>query len=328
MTPRTAADIVRQLDALEASKERGVVTLGARQRLELSHLHKIFFPKRGKTKGDVMRYYVAVAHLILPAIKDRPLVLRRFPDGVGGEAFFQQNAGDDIPSAVRVDTIHPADTPQRRFVGGTLATLLYTIQLGAISVDPWHSRVSALDDADYTIIDLDPGASARFTHVVQVARFTKAVLDDFGLHGALKTSGATGAHIYVPLPKHTSTEAAQHIAQRIATEVATRHPKAATVKRAVRSRSATAVYVDYMQNVSGKSVAGPYALRATPDATVSTPLQWDELTDDLDPRDFTIDSAPRRFVQVGDLWRAAMRRPNTARALSRIAAGDGSDGNA
>jgi bifunctional non-homologous end joining protein LigD len=318
MTPRPASDIARQLDALEAGEERGIITLGARQRLELSHLDKVFFPKRDKTKGDVMQYYVAVAPLILPTVKDRPLVLRRFPNGVGGEAFFQQNAGDDVPAGVRVDVIRPAGTPQRRFVGGDLATLLYTIQLGAISVDPWHSRVSSLDDADYTIVDLDPGPSARFTHVVQVAQFTKDVLDDFGLHGALKTSGATGIHIYVPLPKHTATETAQLIAQLIATEVAARHPKAATVKRAVRGRSTGAVYVDYMQNVRGKSVAGPYSLRATPDATVSTPLGWDELTDDLDPRDFTIDSAPRRFAQVGDLWRAAMRRPNTVRALSQI----------
>jgi len=286
--------------------------------LHMTHLDKPFFPKLGKTKGDVMRYYTDVAPLILPTIKDRPLVLKRYPDGVGGASFYQQNAGDNVPADVRTEVIRPAGEPQRRFVGGDLTTLLYTVQLGAISVDPWHSRITSLDDADYTILDLDPGTTARFRRVIAVARAVKQVLDDVGLHGALKTSGATGLHVYLPLPKGTDNGTALLVAQIIATEVATRYPKEATVKRAVRGRSPAAVYVDYLQNIRGKTVAGPYSLRATPDATVSTPLSWDELTDDLDPREFTIDTAPARFASTGDVWRTLMRRPNTLKNLLRV----------
>lgn len=313
---RPAAGAVSiQLRAIEDEEGQGTVAIRGTPGLEVSHLGKRFFPKPKKTKGDIMRYYADVAPLILPTIKDRPLVLKRFPEGVGKPSFYQQNAPDDVPEGVRTEVIAPAGEPQRRFIGGDLLTLLYTVQLGAISVDPWHSRVQSLDDADYTILDLDPGSTARFPRVIRVARAVREVLEDFGLHGALKTSGATGLHVYLPLPKGTGNETALLVAQIVATEVATRYPKDATVKRAVRGRSTAAVYVDYLQNIRGKTVAGPYAVRATPQATVSTPLTWDELTNDLDPRDFTIDTAPPRFAKQGPLWQDLMRRPNVLKNL-------------
>lgn len=311
----SSRNVIEQLDTIEANGGSGTLAIRGTPGLRVTHLGKRFFPKPKKTKGDVMRYYADIAHLILPTIQDRPLVLKRFPEGVGKESFYQQNASDDVPAGIRTDVIRPAGEPQRRFIGGDLPTLLYTIQLGAISVDPWHSRVDTLDDADYTILDLDPGTSARFPRVIRVARAVREVLEDFGLHGALKTSGATGLHVYLPLPKGIDNESARLVAQLVATEVATRYPKEATVKRAVRGRSSTAVYVDYLQNIRGKTVAGPYCLRATPDATVSTPLAWDELTDDLDPREFTIDSAPARFAATGDLWKTLMRRPNALKNI-------------
>jgi bifunctional non-homologous end joining protein LigD len=151
--------------------------------------------------------------------------------------------------------------------------------------------------------------------VVEVARWAKEVIDGFGLHAAIKTSGSTGLHIYLPLPPKTPNEAATIVAQMIATKVADAHPKEATVERSVKARGAATVYVDYLQNIQGKTVAGPYCVRAKPGATVSTPLKWSELTDGLDPHDFNLSNAAERFEKVGDIWKEAMKKKNSLRAL-------------
>jgi bifunctional non-homologous end joining protein LigD len=200
-------------------------------------------------------------------------------------------------------------------VGGDLPTLLYTIQLGAVSVDPWHSRFPKLDFADYSIIDLDPGPTAKFGRVVRVAQWVKEVLDDLGLHAAIKTSGSTGMHVYLPLPPRTPNEAATLIAQIVAERVASEHPKEATVKRFAKQRGESMVYVDYLQNIKGKTVAGPYCVRAREGATVSTPIGWDELRAGLDPRDFTIDTVIKRFAAKGDIWATAMKKKNSLTKL-------------
>ena len=294
--------------------ERGVT-------LSFSSLGKVWFPGRagGFTKGDVLRHYVRVAPMILPVMADRPLVLKRFPDGINGESFYQQKAPPHAPDGVRVETIEDAGGDRvDRMVGGTLATLLYQVQLGTINVDPWHSRVDSLSFADYSVIDLDPGPRATFERVVEIAMYVKEELDRLGLNGAIKTSGATGLHIFLPLPPKTSTESALLVAQIVATRVALAHPKEATVERTVAERSKSSVYVDYLQNVLGKSVAAAYAVRARPGATVSTPLEWSELTSSLDPRDFTIETVRDRFARVGDLWAAAMKSRNSAAALKGL----------
>jgi bifunctional non-homologous end joining protein LigD len=308
--------IMGQLSAIEDAGGDGTLDFGGGKTLKISNLDKVFFPKEKYTKGDVMRYYTRIEDFILPTIRDRPLVLKRFPNGIDGESFYQQNASETTPPEVRVEVIEAAGgEKQRRFVGGNLLTLLYTIQLGAISVDPWHSRVGSLEYADYTIIDLDPGPRANFARVVQIARWAKEVIDGFGLHAAIKTSGATGLHIYLPLPPKTPNEAATLVAQMIATKVADAHPKEATIERSVKARGAATVYVDYLQNIQGKTVAGPYCVRAKPGATVSTPLKWTELRDDLDPHDFHLGNAAERFEKIGDIWNEAMRKKNSLRAL-------------
>lgn len=310
------AGIIEQLAALEKKRGDGHVDLGKGQTLKVSNLDKVFFPKEKFTKGDVMRYYVRIADFILPTIQDRPLVLKRFPNGIDGQSFYQQKAQDTTPPEVRVEIVKNDDgESQPRFIGGDLMTLLYTIQLGAISVDPWHSRVQTCDFADYTIIDLDPGPRANFGRVIQVARWAKELIDGYGLHAAIKTSGSTGLHIYLPLPPRTPNEAATLVAQMIATKVAESHPKEATIERFVKARGAATVYVDYLQNIKGKTVAGPYCVRAKPGATVSTPLKWTELNDDLDPRDFHLGNAADRFERIGDIWAEAMKKKNSLRAL-------------
>jgi bifunctional non-homologous end joining protein LigD len=308
--------LVRALEETEKAGGSGSVEITKTHTLSVTNLDKVFFPRKKLTKGDLMRYYVAVAPLVLRIMKDRPLVLKRFPNGVGGQSFFQQNAGEP-PEGVRVETIETQrGSTNLRIVGGDLYTLLYTVQLGSISVDPWHSRIQSLDFADYAILDLDPGPRATFSRVVQVARWVRETLDQLGLHAGLKTSGSTGLHIYLPLPPRTPNESATLVAQIIATRVAEAHPKIATIERSVKARGATTVYVDYLQNIIGKTVAAAYSARANPEALVSTPLTWDELTEDLDPREFTIDTAPARFADVGDIWTTSLKKPNSLTALS------------
>ncbi|MDO8501665.1 MAG: DNA ligase D [Gemmatimonadaceae bacterium] len=313
--PIALEKILAQLDEIQSGGGDGRLEIAPHASLDVTNLDKVFFPKKKLTKGDLMRYYVTVATLILPVMKDRPLVLKRFPDGVEGPSFFQQNAGEP-PEVVHTEKIHAQDgSTNVRIIGGDLATLLYTVQLGSISVDPWHSRLQSLDHADYSIIDLDPGPRAPFSRVVEVAQWAHEAMDDLGLGGAIKTSGSTGLHIYIPLPPKTPNEAATLVARIIATRVSEAHPKAATIKRSVKARGATTVYVDYLQNVTGKTVAGAYSARANPDAMVSTPLAWDELANDLDPRDFTIESAPQWFAEVGDIWSAQLKKKNSLKAL-------------
>jgi bifunctional non-homologous end joining protein LigD len=313
---RSAASnpIVEELQQIENAGGDGTIHIG-KTPLDVSNLKKVFFPRDGYTKGDLLRFYARIADAILPTMADRPLVLKRFPNGIDGKPFYQQNAPSDVPDGVRVETL---GEDERRFVGGSLVTLLYTIQLGAVSVDPWMARVQSLATPDYTVIDLDPGPNATFGRVVNVARFVKEQLDAMGLHGAPKTSGASGIHIYVPLPARTSEESARLIAQLIATRVSQAHPRETTIERSVKSRPADTVYVDYLQNIIGKTVAGVYAARAVDGAHVSTPLDWDELTDDLTPDTFTIETLPERLAERGDLWAEHMARKNTAAALRKL----------
>jgi len=311
-----SSGIVAQLEEIEQSRGEGSVEFGKGRSLDVSNLGKIYFPKERISKGDLMRYYASVADFILPTLRDRPLVLKRFPSGIEGQSFYQQNAGEKVAPHVRVERItSDAGERQDRFVGGDLLTLLYTVQLGAISVDPWHSRIGTLDFADYTIVDLDPGPRANFSRVMDVARWCKEVIDGFKLSAAIKTSGSTGLHIYMPLPPKTPTDAATLVAQVIATRVAEKHPREATIERAVKARGVSIVYVDYLQNIKGKTIAGAYCVRAKPGAPVSTPLSWEELGEGLDPRDFTIATVPDRLRKTGDLWGPAMHKKNSLKAL-------------
>jgi bifunctional non-homologous end joining protein LigD len=311
------ASLLAQLTAIEERGGDGSLDFADGKALKVSNLDKIFFQKEKYTKGDVMRFYTRIADFILPVMQDRPLVLKRFPNGINGESFYQQKPSETTPPEVWVDLIETdGGEKQRRIIGGDLLTLLYTIQLGAISVDPWHSRVQSLEYADYTIIDLDPGPRANFAHVVQVARWAKEVIDGFGLNAAIKTSGSTGLHIYLPLPPRTPNEAATIVAQLIATKVAGAHRKEATIERSVKARGAATVYVDYLQNIQGKTVASAYSVRAKPGATISTPLEWNELTDGLDPRAFHLGNAAARFEKIGDVWSEAMRKKNSLQALA------------
>jgi bifunctional non-homologous end joining protein LigD len=296
------------LTTLEKTKKDGDLLLPNGDTLRVTNLSKVFWPRLGITKGELIRYYVQVAPLILPCVDDRPLVMKRFPNGMDKQAFYQQRHPEKTPPGVRREVlpedIEPIDEegPRDRLIGGSLTTLLYMTQLAAISQDPWFSRVADPLSQDHTAIDLDPGEGATFKQVLDVARWVKDELDGYGIPAVPKTSGSRGLHIYIRLPPHSSYETGQLLAQMIATTVANAHPKVATVERWVKRRPRGTVYVDYLQNILGKTLATAYSARATDYAGVSTPLTWAEVARGVDPTDFTVRTAPARFERVGDLW--------------------------
>ncbi len=322
-TSRTDS-VISQLQALEDTRKDGVLELPDGERLGVTNLWKVFWPEPKFTKGDLLRYYARVAPLILPAVTDRPLVMKRFPNGIDKPAFYQQRSRiEQPPAGVRIETladdIEPISEPDaRRFVGGNLITLLYMTQIAAISQDPWFSRVQSPLDADYVALDLDPGDGTPFSRVVDVARWIRDELRSLRVPGVPKTSGSSGLHIYIPLPPGTSYESGVLFCQIIATLIAARHPKAATVERMVRKRPRGTVYVDYLQNILGKTLATAYSARASRFAGVSTPLRWEELDEPFDPHDFTIATAPQRFASMPDLWaRLRTARPASFEAVFR-----------
>jgi bifunctional non-homologous end joining protein LigD len=302
------ASLIAELTALERARRDGVVRLPNGDTLRVTNLAKVFWPQSGLTKGDLLRYYVEVAPLILPAVDDRPLVMKRFPNGVDRKAFYQQRHPEPVPAGVRREVL-PADVdpideegPRDRLIGGSLTTLLYMAQLAAISQDPWFSRVADPLHQDYAAIDLDPGEGTTYAQVLDVARWVRDELDRLRIPAVPKTSGARGLHIYIPLPKRTTYETGQLLCQMIATVVSGRHPKTATVERMVRRRPRGTVYIDYLQNILGKTLATAYSARASDYAGVSTPLAWAEVDENIDPRDFTVRTVIERFRRVGDLW--------------------------
>jgi bifunctional non-homologous end joining protein LigD len=225
--------------------------------------------------------------------------MKRFPNGIAAKPFYQHRA-EEAPEGVRIETVKAAEN-RSHIIGGDLKTLLYTTQLASISQDPWFSRVQSIEYVDFVALDLDPSAGASFERVLDVARWIRDELDLLGATGFAKTSGSEGLHVYVPMPPETSYEAGLLFAQIVATVVSHKHPKEATVERAVRARG-NRVYVDYLQNIPGKTLASAYSARASEYAGVSTPLSWKEIDKGVRREDFTIQTVPARLTKVGDLW--------------------------
>lgn len=311
------SDVVAQLRRIEREGGDGELRLAGGKTLRVTSLDKVYFPEPGFTKGDLMRYYALVAPRLLPLMADRPLALKRYPDGVGGEHFFQQKPGRGVPEGVRVERVATEKGVEPRFVGGDLLTLLYTVQLGTIEVHSWHSRVGSLDDADYAILDLDPGPEASFSRVLEVARAIGAELERRGVHGAPKTSGSRGIHVFIPLPPRTGYDAAAELAESVARAVVAALPGATTLERSLDARPADAVYVDHLQNARGKTVASAWSARARALATVSMPLAWTALARGVDPAAYTIATVPRRLGRTRDPWGEAMKARNGRSAVAK-----------
>ena len=297
--------VLDQLRFLEDNRRNGTLTLPDGDTIAVTNLHKVFWPKLKLTKGDLFRYYVQVAPYLLPAVTDRPMVMKRLPDGITGKTTFYQHRATDVPQGVRVEPVKVANA-RPQIIGGDLKTLLYMTQLASISQDPWFSRVQSPAMADHAALDLDPMPDVPFARVLDIARWIHDELDRLGTMGCPKTSGADGLHIYVPLPPDTPYEAGQIFCQIIATVVANKHPKHATVERAVQARGKR-VYIDFLQNIQGKTLATAYSARSSEYAGVSTPLTWKEVDEGVRREDFTMKTVPARLAKVGDLW-AALRK--------------------
>lgn len=310
LTPARIRAVLDQLDAIQDAGGSGVLSLPGDERLEVTNLGKIFWPvdsaqgrRRALTKGDLLRHYVRVAPYLLPALDGRPLVMKRYPNGIDAAPFYQHRAPDRLPPGVRVAMVETGTERRAHLIGGDLKTLLYTAQLASISQDPWFSRVGSLDQIDHVAIDLDPPDGLPFGRTLEVALRVRDALGTLGVSGFPKTSGSGGLHVYVPLAAGTPYGAGLLFAQIVATRVADAHPKAATVERTVAARG-NRIYVDFVQNVRGKTLASVYSPRANAFAGVSTPLTWDEVEAGVSPRDFTITTFESRLRAAGDLWKA------------------------
>ena len=264
----------------------------------------------GITKGELVRFYLKMAPYALPVVTDRPLVMKRFPNGVHGKSFYQHRAPDPLPEGLRVTAVRESpDKPKSTvpyLVGGSLQTLLYMTQLAVISQDPWFSRVPNLEEADQVALDLDPMPGASFAQVLDVACWLHDELVKLGIPSFPKTSGSEGLHIFIPLPPGTPYAAGMIYCQIVATVVETKHPDVATVERMVKRRRSGTIYIDYLQNIYGKTLAAAYSARASEFAGVSTPLTWTEVHEGvksgLGPEDFTLRSIFARLDRIGDLW--------------------------
>lgn len=276
--------------------------------VSVTHLDKIFWPERGYTKGDLINYYHEVGPTMLVYLKDRPQSLLRQPGGYQDHGFFQKDFTMTLPKFASSKTVFSESTKEdvHFLVCNNLDTLLYMAQLGCIEINPWSSRLKNLDKPDWAVIDLDP-EGVTFKEVVATALVVHEVCKEWNIPAYPKTSGKTGIHIFIPLGARYTYEQARQFAQLIAIEVNKRLPKITSVTRSPEKRHHR-VYLDYLQNSKGQTLAAPYSVRPTKDASVSMPLEWDEVKLSLKPSDFTIKNAVKRLWQRGDLWANVLKQ--------------------
>lgn len=277
--------------------------------LHLTNQNKVYFPKDGITKGDIVQYYNEVSELILPYLKDRPESMNRFPNGIDSPSFYQKDVDvDKIPKWLKTKKVfsesNNADIDY--LICNNKETLLYMANLGCIEMNPWNSTIKHIQNPDWLVIDLDP-AKDDFKQVVQTALVVKEVLDELETECLCKTSGASGLHIYIPLGAKYDYDSIKILGELIAKEVQSRLPDITTVDRSIKKRN-NKLYIDFLQNRRGQTLAAPYSVRPKPGATVSTPLEWSEVNEKLHPSQFTIKNVLNRFEKKGDLWKPVLSK--------------------
>ena len=277
--------------------------------LDLTSLDRIYWTEEGYTKADLIRYYYEISDYLLPYLENRPIIMKRYPTGIRGQSFHQHHARE-VPEFVRTVALEAEDRGLHTVdyvVCDNLQTHLYLANLGAIERHPWHSRVNSLDFPDWFIFDLDPGEEVEFETICETALITKEVIENLGLVSYVKTSGSRGIHVYVPIEAKYSYDQITDLAERIAKIVARENPSSATVERSKQKRKKNQIYMDFLQNAYGKSVAAPYSVRPKPGATVSAPLDWSEVEKkQISIKDFTIENMLERVKKKGDLFKAVL----------------------
>jgi bifunctional non-homologous end joining protein LigD len=276
----------------------------AGREVRLTNLRKLFWPDLGITKGALIQYYADVAPVLLPHIRDRAMVMKRYPHGAAGAFFFMKRAPTPRPDWIRTCAIeHDSGNVIDFPVIDDLPSLLWVINLGCIDLNQWYAQCDDIDRPDYVHFDLDPGRGATFDQVRQCALTLKEALDTLGMKPLAKTSGSKGMHIYVPIVRGPVQKAVWTFAKALAVELASRHRSLMTSEYRVSNRPAGRVLVDYNQNRWGSTLASVYSVRPTTRATVSTPVTWAEVAGGVRTEDFRVDNVPSRVDEHGDLWK-------------------------
>ena len=271
--------------------------------LHLTNQNKIYFPDSGITKGDIVQYYNEVADLMLPYLKNRPQSMNRFPNGISASGFYQKDVDvDKIPSWLKTEKVYSESNDKYLdyLICNNKQTLLYMANLGCIDINPWNSTIKKIENPDWLVIDIDPEKD-NFQEVIQTALTVKEVMDELESECYCKTSGATGLHVYIPLGAKYNYDQVKMLAELLAIEIQQRLPEITSLERTVKKRNHK-IYVDYLQNRRGQTLAAPYSVRPVAGATVSTPLEWNEVNKKLHPSLFHIKNALQRFEKKGDLW--------------------------
>jgi bifunctional non-homologous end joining protein LigD len=272
--------------------------------VRLTNLRKIFWPELGLTKGDLIQYYADVAPVLLPHIRNRAMVMKRYPHGAAGEFFFMKRAPSPRPAWIEICAIDHGskgiiDFPMIQ----DLASLLWVINLGCIDLNQWYAACDDVDRPDYVHFDLDPGTGATFERVLETGLVVREALDALKMRSVVKTTGSKGLHVYVPIVRGPEQGDVRTFAHVLAQELARRHPSLITAEYRVAKRPRGRVLVDYNQNRWGSTLASIYSVRPRPEATVSTPLTWKEVEAGVRIEDFTVKNVPARVAKIGDLWK-------------------------
>ncbi|MCL8535703.1 DNA ligase D [Chryseobacterium gallinarum] len=276
--------------------------------VKLTNQDKIYFPEDGITKGDVIEYYQSVASYILPYLKNRPLSLNRFPNGIEEQSFYQKDAGENIPDWIQTTQVYSESNDKYidYIYCNDKATLAYLNNLGCIDLNPWNSSLPDLEHPDYLVLDLDPSKKNTFDDVIETALQVNEVLNSITIKGYCKTSGSTGIHIYIPMGGKYDFDQVKDFAHILMKQVNEKLPKITTLERSLQKRDQKKIYLDYLQNRTGQTLASAYSLRPKQGASVSMPLDWDELKPGVKPTDFNIHNAVDRIKDKGDLFKPVL----------------------
>lgn len=292
----------------QIKKEKDQVITVDKHKVELSNLDKPYWPEDGFTKGDMITYYETMADFVLPYLKDRPLSLNRYPNGIHEKGFYHKNAGDIAPSYMKTAPIFSESNEKtiKYLVCNNKASLLFIANLGCIEMNPWNSRIQKIENPDWMVIDIDPSDKNTFDDVIETAQVVHEILEGVKVPSYCKTSGASGLHVYIPLGAKYHYDQVKDFGNIIAMMVTDQLPDTTTLERSLSKRADNKIYVDYLQNRRGQTLASAYSLRPKPGATVSTPLEWKEVKPGLHPSQFHIKNVAERVKKKGDLFSAVL----------------------
>jgi bifunctional non-homologous end joining protein LigD len=286
--------------------ENATVQAG-RHAVQLTNLNKVFWPELGLTKRDLLQYYADVSHVLLPHLKDRAMVMKRYPNGIHGKCFFMKRAPSPRPEWLETcEIMHQSQNLIAFPMVQDLASLLWVVNLGCIDLNPWYARCDDVDRPDYLHFDLDPVEGAEFDRVLKTSLIVRGALRSLGMTPLVKTSGSKGLHVYVPIVRGPVQKDVWRFAKALAKQLDKMHPELITAEYRVAKRPRGRVLVDYNQNAWGHTLASVYSARPTVRATVSAPVTWEEVEAGFDIEDFRMDNVPDRVHRLGDLWKPVL----------------------